>query len=73
MTVKEMLDTKYLEMLKTLNKTSWETEVDTLCGDVDILFQQEKIKWQEHELLFRLIQRLYPFDGEMYKMKGVGE
>lgn len=50
-----------------------QTEVDTLCGDVDRLFQQERIKWQEHELLFRLIQRLYPYDGEKYKMKGVCE
>ena len=42
-------------------------EIDTLCRDIDTLFQQERIKWQDHEILFRLIQRLYPYDGEQYK------
>ena len=42
-------------------------EIDTLCRDIDTLFQQERIKWQDHEILFELIQRLYPYDGEQYK------
>lgn len=44
-------------------------DLDTLCVDIDKLFQQERIKWQEHEMLFRLINRLYPFDGKQYKVK----
>lgn len=44
-------------------------DIDTLCVDIDKLFQQERIKWQEHEMLFRLINRLYPFDGKQYKVK----
>lgn len=43
-------------------------EIDTLCRDVDALFQHERIKWQDHELLFRLINRLYPYDGTQYKV-----
>lgn len=45
-----------------------QTEIDGLCKDVDTLFQQEHIKWQDHELLFRLINRLYPYDGTSYKV-----
>lgn len=37
-----------------------QTEIDVLCGDIDKLFDREKIKWDEHELLFRMIQKLYP-------------
>lgn len=48
-------------------KAKSQLEVDTLCRDIDTLFQQERIKWQDHEILFELIQRLYPYDGEQYK------
>jgi len=46
-----------------------QTELDTLCGDVDRLFQQERIKWQEHEILFRLINKLYPYECGHHKFK----
>ena len=46
-----------------------QTELDALCGDVDALFQQERIKWQEHELLFRLINKLYSSECRQYKFK----
>ena len=46
-----------------------QTEIDILCGDVDRCFQQERIKWQEHEILFRLINQLYPYECGQYKFK----
>ncbi len=36
-----------------------ETEWNTLCSDIDHLYQQEKIKFADHEMLYRLINRLY--------------
>lgn len=62
--------TKLIQYLiaRALEATS-QLELDTLCVDIDKLFQQERIKWQEHEMLFRLINRLYPFDGKQYKVK----
>ena len=36
-----------------------DAEWNGICGDVDKLFQQERIKWQEHEMLYRLINRLH--------------
>lgn len=36
-----------------------ETEWNMICRDVDIAFQQERIKWQDHEMLYRLIDRLH--------------
>ena len=35
-----------------------EEEINLLCGDIDFHFQHEKISWQEHELLYKLINRL---------------
>ena len=46
-----------------------QTELDTLCGDVERLFQQERIKWQEHEIIFRLINKLYPYECGQYTFK----
>lgn len=34
-------------------------ELSELCGDIDRAFQSEKIKVDENELLYRLINRLY--------------
>lgn len=36
-----------------------ETEWNTLSRDIDICFQQERIKWADHEMLYRLIDRLH--------------
>lgn len=36
-----------------------DAEWNQICGDVDTLYQQERIKWQEHELLYRMINRLH--------------
>ncbi len=44
-------------MARALEATTQE-QIDTLCGDIDRLYQQEKIKWDEHEMLFRLINKL---------------
>ena len=48
-------------------ESTTQREIDTLCHDVDIWFQKEKITWEEHELFFRLINKLHPYDGEKYK------
>ena len=42
-------------------------EINTLCHDVDVWFQKEKITWEEHELFFRLINKLHHYDGSQYK------
>lgn len=34
-------------------------ELDALCGDIDRAFQTDKIKPDENELLYRLINKLY--------------
>lgn len=34
-------------------------EWDTLCRDTDRAFDADKITWQEHELVFKLINRLW--------------
>ena len=44
-------------MARALEATTQE-QINTLCGDIDRLYQQEKIKWDEHEMLFRLINKL---------------
>jgi len=36
-----------------------EQELNTLCADIDRAYQSEKIKADENELLYRLINRLY--------------
>ena len=36
-----------------------ETEWNTICGDVDRAYQNEKIKADENEILYRLINRLH--------------
>ena len=34
-------------------------ELDALCGDIERAFQSDKIKPDENELLYRLINKLY--------------
>lgn len=34
------------------------TPVNELCGMIDISFQQDKITWKEHEILYALVRRL---------------
>lgn len=34
-------------------------EFDKLCADIDCAYQSEKIKADENELLYRVINRLY--------------
>lgn len=43
-----------------LNATSAEEIEDVLYGEngVDILFQKDKLKWDEHEMLFELAAKL---------------
>lgn len=43
---------------RALNAQS-DAEWEALCGDTDRAFDADKITWQEHELVFRLINRLW--------------
>ena len=43
---------------RILSATS-DAEWNGICSDVDTLYQQERIKATDHELLFRLINRLH--------------
>lgn len=36
-----------------------EDEVNAVCADIDRAYQSEKIKWDENELLYRLVNRLH--------------
>ena len=36
-----------------------ELEWSMLCGDIDTWFVKDKITFEEHELLYKLIDRLY--------------
>lgn len=42
-------------ILTAQTETAW----NMICRDVDMAFQQERIKWQEHEMLYCLIDRLH--------------
>lgn len=37
-------------------------DLDVLCGDIDYAFQSEKIKADENEILYQLINQLYCYD-----------
>lgn len=44
-------------MARALNITT-ETELNELCRDIDSAYQNEKIKADENELLYRLINKM---------------
>ena len=49
----------FLMLMARALEAETDEQISTLCGDIDRLYQQEKIKWDEHEILFRLINRLH--------------
>lgn len=49
----------FLMLMARAIEAKTDEEINVLCGDIDRLFQQEKIKVDEHEILFRLINRLH--------------
>ena len=42
-------------ILTAQTETAW----NMICRDVDMAFQQERIKFSDHEMLYRLIDRLH--------------
>lgn len=33
-------------------------DFDAACGDIDISFQHDKINWDDHELLYKLVSKV---------------
>ena len=56
---REILLYLFIDGLTYEQITQTETEWNTLCRDIDICFQQERIKCADHEMLYRLIDRLH--------------
>lgn len=49
----------FLALMARALEADTEEQVNSLCYDIDRLYQQEKIKWDEREILFRLINKLH--------------
>lgn len=44
-------------MMEKIITAETEDEIMAVCGEIDRLFDQEKIKWDEHELLYKLARK----------------
>lgn len=42
-------------MLLAVTDDEW----NEICGEIGKLFEKEKITWEDHELLFRLVDRIW--------------
>ena len=52
----------FKELLKRAMTVTTNDQLNTLCSDIDRAFQSEKIKADENEILYRLINQLYCYE-----------
>ena len=48
-----------LAMVARILAAQTDNEWNEICGDVDVLYQADRIKFDDHEMLYRLIDRLH--------------
>ena len=49
----------FLALTARAIESKTDNDFNVLCGDIEMLFQQEKINVEERQVLFRLIDRLH--------------
>lgn len=52
----------FKELLKRAMTVTTNDQLNILCSDIDRAFQSEKIKSDENEILYRLINQLYCYE-----------
>lgn len=52
----------FKELLKRAMTVTTNDQLNILCSDIDRAFQSEKIKADENEILYRLINQLYCYE-----------
>ena len=45
-------------LVKSIAEISTEEDYSTTCGTIDRAFDQEKISWADHELLYSLLSKI---------------
>ena len=53
--MKKITRTLINRMLLAITDDEW----NEICGEVGRLFEHEKITWEDHEMLFKLVNRLW--------------
>lgn len=48
----------FKKLVARVPEVKTELEFNTLCGDTNRAFDQGKINWTEHELIYRLIEMI---------------
>ena len=48
----------FKQLVKVISEINSEDSFNAACGDIDRSFQAEKITWDDHELLYKLVSKV---------------
>lgn len=48
----------FKQLVKVISEINSEDSFNAACGDIDISFQNDKITWDDHELLYKLVSKV---------------
>lgn len=48
----------FKQLVKVISEINSEDSFNAACGDIDISFQKDKINWDDHELLYKLVSKV---------------
>ena len=51
--------TMYKKLVGMIAEAITNEELNEVMGKIDLAFQQEKITWKDHEVLYKIASRLY--------------
>ncbi len=48
----------YKKIVAAIADINSQEDFDTVCGMIDTAFQQEKISWKDHEVLYAVVSKI---------------